>query len=98
MALDLLSLDPADDSMSEIERGKTVPGGQEWFDNGVELERENVDAALRAYEHAIAGDPAFLDAHINLGRLLHETRRFAKAERVYLRGDQTLWRRSRAAL
>ena len=27
--------------------------------------------------------PAFLDAHINLGRLLHEAGRFAKAERVY---------------
>src|SRR3989449_6098608 len=41
------------------------------------------EAALQAYEHAIAADPALLDAHLNLGSLLHEAGRFAKAERVY---------------
>ena len=34
-------------------------------------------------QRAIAIDPAFLDAHINLGRLLHEGRRFAKAEQIH---------------
>ena len=29
------------------------------------------------------GDPAFLDAYINLGRLLHEVKRLGEAERVY---------------
>ena len=49
----------------------------------VALEKEDTEAALAAYEQAIAADPALLDAHINLGRLLHEAGRFAKAEQVY---------------
>ena len=43
----------------------------------------DVDGALQAYERAIAADAAFLDAHINLGRLLHEAKHYAKAERIY---------------
>ena len=78
--------DPADGSLSVIE-GKNaaeVPSGaQEWFDRGAALELEDAEAALQAYERAIAADPALLDAHINLGRLLHEAGRLAKAERVY---------------
>jgi tetratricopeptide (TPR) repeat protein len=78
--------DPSDGSLSVIERKKAVEapsGAQEWFDKGVALERDNADAALRAYEQAIAADPALLDARINLGRLLHEVKRFAEAEQVY---------------
>ena len=78
--------DPADGSLSVIERrgaAEAPSGAQEWFDKGVALEREDADAALQAYEHAVDADPAFLDAHINLGRLLHEAKRFAKAEHVY---------------
>ena len=78
--------DPADGSLSVIERENDVEasnGAPEWFAEGVALEADDVEAALRAYERAIAIDPAFLDAHINLGRLLHDAKRFAKAERVY---------------
>jgi tetratricopeptide (TPR) repeat protein len=78
--------DPADGSLSVIERQKTAEapsGAQEWFDRGVALEREDAEAALQAYGQAIAADPALLDAHINLGRLLHEAGRLAKAEQVY---------------
>jgi len=78
--------DPANGKLSVIE-GKNAAeapsGAQEWFDRGVALEREDGEAALRAYERAIAADPALLDAHVNLGRLLHEAGRLAKAERVY---------------
>jgi tetratricopeptide (TPR) repeat protein len=78
--------DPADGSLSVIER-KTMAdapsGAEEWFDRAVALEREDGKAALRAYEQAIAVDPAFLNAHINLGRLLHEAGRYARAEQVY---------------
>jgi len=91
--------DPADGSLSVIERTET--GGVEgphallveaartprssdyWFDRGVALEREDTRAALEAYEQAIAADPAHLDAQINRGRLLHEARRFAEAEHAY---------------
>ncbi len=78
--------DPADGSLSVIERQKTAEaptGAQDWFDRGVALEREDAEAALQAYAQAIAADPALVDAHINLGRLLHEAGRFAKAEQVY---------------
>ena len=33
---------------------------------------------VHAYEQAIAADPTLLDAHINLGRLLHEGGRFTR--------------------
>ena len=78
--------DPADGSLSVIEGEAAVeaPSGAEaWFDRGVALEPADPEAALRAYLQAIAVDPAFLNAHINLGRLLHEAGRHAKAEQVY---------------
>jgi tetratricopeptide (TPR) repeat protein len=78
--------DPADGSLSVIER-KTMAdapsGAEEWFERAVALEPENAEAALRAYEQAIDVDPTFLNAHINLGRLLHEAGRYARAEQVY---------------
>jgi tetratricopeptide (TPR) repeat protein len=78
--------DPADGSLSVIERQETAEapsGAQEWFDRGVALERVDAEAARQAYVQAIVADRGLLDAHINLGRLLHEARRFAKAEHVY---------------
>jgi len=78
--------DPTDGSLSVIERNtaaETRTSAPAWFDKAVALEKEDAEAALAAYEQAIAADPALLDAHINLGRLLHEAGRFAKAEQVY---------------
>ena len=78
--------DPADGSLNVVERTpapEAPSGAKEWFDKAVALEREDAQAAVRAYEQAIASDPALFDAYINLGRLLHEAGRFAKAEQVY---------------
>jgi len=78
--------DPADGSLSVIERaevGEKPRGAEAWFDQAVALEAEDVDAALAAYGQAIDADRTYLDAYINLGRLLHDTKRFAKAENVY---------------
>jgi hypothetical protein len=78
--------DPAEGSLSVIERPATAadPGGaSEWFERGLALERTDVRAAIDAYEHAIIADLSFVDAYVNLGRLLHETRRYANAERIY---------------
>jgi tetratricopeptide (TPR) repeat protein len=58
-------------------------GARQWLDNGIALEQAGGEGALRAYERAIAADPALLDAHINLGCLLHEAGRLADAEQVY---------------
>jgi tetratricopeptide (TPR) repeat protein len=78
--------DPADGSLSVIENqaeDDAPNGAEEWFDRGVALESADQDAALRAYAQAIALDPTLLNAHINLGRLLHEARRHVEAEQVY---------------
>ena len=76
----------SDGSLSVIEHApaaEPASDAEDWFDRAVALEREDVEAALKAYERGVAADPARIDARINLGRLLHELRRFAKAERVY---------------
>ncbi len=76
--------DPEDGSLSVIERpGALPPVAGDWFEKGVSLEADDAEAALRAYQQAVAADPAFLDAQINLGSLLHATGRLAKAERAY---------------
>jgi DNA-binding transcriptional MerR regulator len=41
-----------------------------WFDRAVDLEATNPAEASRAYAQALAHDPDFVDAHVNLGRLL----------------------------
>jgi tetratricopeptide (TPR) repeat protein len=87
--------DPANGSLSVIERNQaaTAPGGaQAWFDEAVALEKGDAEAAQKAYEQAIAADPALLDARINLGRLLHEAGQLAKAEHVYREGVKTCGR------
>ena len=75
----------ADGSISVIEPAGagSDASAESHFADGAALEREDADAAVQAYEHAVAADPTLLDAHINLGRLLHECGRHAQAERVY---------------
>jgi predicted Zn-dependent protease len=77
--------DPADGSLRVLDRDEAEPpaAAEDWFERGIALENGDPDAAVEAYEQAVAAEPAHLDAHINLGRLLHEAGRFAKAERVY---------------
>jgi tetratricopeptide (TPR) repeat protein len=77
--------DPADGSLSVIERTQAdAPESAEaWFEEGSAMESEDAEVAIAAYERAIALDPAFTDAAVNLGSLLHEQGRHAKAERVY---------------
>lgn len=66
-----------------IERKASAQG---WFDRAAKLEGRDAQAAIRAYEQAIATAPAFVEAHINLGRLLHESGQLARAERAYRDG------------
>ncbi len=77
--------DPAEGSLSVIEGNEraAAAGAEDWFGRGHDLEGEDAEAARQAYERALAADPVHLDAHINLGRLLHEAGRLAEAERVY---------------
>lgn len=55
------------------ERGPDGLTAQEHFERGCSLEEEDAGAARDAYQSAIALDPAHADAHINMGRLLHES-------------------------
>ncbi|MEO7499587.1 MAG: tetratricopeptide repeat protein [Casimicrobiaceae bacterium] len=78
--------DPAQGSLSVIERDRAVPAhevAQAWFDKGLALETRDAAAAAEAYRRAIGADRKFLDARINLGRLLHERKRMSESEKVY---------------
>jgi hypothetical protein len=77
--------DPDGGSLSIMERGDRAPPGTpsepsalEWFDRGAALETKDAGAAIRAYEQAVAADPALVRARINLGGLLHESGRHAE--------------------
>lgn len=56
---------------------------EEWFQAGCELELTAPGKAIEAYRRAVSLDPRHVDGHINLGRLLHEIRRFDEAEVHY---------------
>ena len=57
------------------------------FENGLRLEESgDREAALAAYERAIAADRAHLDAHTNRALLLQDLGRHADAERAYREG------------
>ncbi len=61
-----------------------------WYDAGLDLEAESPARAKEAYASALAREPAHADAHLNLGRLLHEEGDLAAAEAHYrqaLRAD-----------
>jgi Tetratricopeptide repeat/MerR HTH family regulatory protein/TPR repeat len=54
-----------------------------WYEQGCELEASDPSAAQEAYRRALAADPTHADAHVNLGRLLHEAGEAAAAETHY---------------
>ena len=54
-----------------------------WYDTGCRVEASDPQAAITAYERALASSPAFADAHNNLGRLLHDTGSPTAAEGSY---------------
>lgn len=60
-----------------------VVTADDWFERGVELELVSAEDAVTAYENALELNPRHADAHVNLGRLLHEARRLAQAELHY---------------
>jgi tetratricopeptide (TPR) repeat protein len=58
-------------------------GAEYWFELACELEMSSIESAKDAYERALAVDPHHSDAHVNLGRLLHEQGATAAAEQHY---------------
>src|SRR5262245_55789251 len=58
-------------------------GAAGWYERGSELEEILPEEAMAAYRQALEIDPGLPDAHVNLGRLLHEQGEPAAAERHY---------------
>jgi tetratricopeptide (TPR) repeat protein len=80
--------DPAQGSLSVIERAPAATEAadsesEDWFEQGLLLEEGDPKAAIAAYAKAVEADPDRLDARINLGLMLHETRQHTQAEQVY---------------
>jgi tetratricopeptide (TPR) repeat protein len=61
----------------------TSRGADEHYARALSLEDINPQSAQKAYELCLKADPDYLEARINLGRLLHLAGRLAEAERVY---------------
>ena len=60
--------------------------GEDWYGVGCAREDEgDRDGAIAAYKRALAADDAHVDAHINLGRMLHERGETPQAVRHYER-------------
>ncbi|MGH7672192.1 MAG: tetratricopeptide repeat protein [Gemmatimonadales bacterium] len=55
----------------------------DWYELGLEMEAVDPEEARDAYRRALELDAHHADAHVNLGRLLHEDNRVAEAERHY---------------
>ena len=55
----------------------------DWYDLGCDLELSSAEEAQTAYERALELDANHVDAHVNLGRLLHEEGAPAAAEKHY---------------
>lgn len=55
----------------------------DWYQLACELEMTDIEQAKEAYERVLALDPDHSDAHVNLGRLLHEQKAPAAAEKHY---------------
>lgn len=65
------------------ERTPSGPSADDWYDAAVDLEAAAPERARDAYLRALELDPGHAEAHLNLGRLLHEAGAVAEAEAHY---------------
>jgi DNA-binding transcriptional MerR regulator len=65
---------------SRSERERASLSADAWYARGCDLEETDPEAAREAYSRVLAIDPGHADAHVNLGRLLHEAGDAAGAE------------------
>lgn len=68
---------------AEEARQSPEVGSEEWYELACELELTDIEQAMEAYRRAIELEPGHADAHVNLGRLLHEEKAPAAAETHY---------------
>jgi len=77
------SVEELADRMSSIPRANDE--AEELYDVACEVETSSPDQAREVYERLLEIDPDHVDAHVNLGRLLHEDGAPAAAEKHYRR-------------
>jgi predicted Zn-dependent protease len=65
--------------------GQPLLSANALFQRAVEMEESQPEQACVLYREAIAADPKFAAACVNLGRLLHERKQLAEAEETYRR-------------
>jgi tetratricopeptide (TPR) repeat protein len=75
--------EPGDDADGGADDDGVAPSADDFFQLGCSLESGAADAARAAYERALALKPTYVDAHVNLGRLLHEMDELRLAEEHY---------------
>jgi tetratricopeptide (TPR) repeat protein len=75
---------PSEVRTLERKSAETQLDADSWYDHGCALEDDDAEAARSAYRRALSIEPDHADAHVNLGRLLHEMGDPAAAERHYL--------------
>jgi tetratricopeptide (TPR) repeat protein len=56
---------------------------EDWYELGFELEASALEEAKNAYQRGLELDPMHADAHLNLGRLIHEEGAAEEAEAHY---------------
>jgi tetratricopeptide (TPR) repeat protein len=83
--LDFEVADLAREAAALEPRRPALQTAADWYEHGVELEAGDAEAAMAAYRRALAIDADLADAHLNLGRLLHEGGDAARAETHYRR-------------
>jgi tetratricopeptide (TPR) repeat protein len=66
-----------------VEPEERPESAEDWFGRAVELEEDFPDEAMAAYRKALELDSRLADAHLNLGRMLHDRARLAEAEACY---------------
>jgi tetratricopeptide (TPR) repeat protein len=64
-------------------RVKEILTAEHWFKLGTELETSSAEEAKRAYRRALEIDPEMSDAHLNLGKLYHDTGMLKESESHY---------------
>jgi tetratricopeptide (TPR) repeat protein len=81
---------PATEEADDAEAAGHEAGlnAEQWYDLACELEGESRDEACRAYRRALELKPSLADAHVNLGRLHHETRELEAAETHYRQASE----------